>query len=608
MTAQSLIPNLKSPTTWLKLLLIIILAALAAPQLWYPLWFDQGAFAACADVLHRSGVMFRDCFDVRGPAAAVAYLIPRLLTSSPVAIHAFDLLCQAVTALLLGALAGRMWNRRAGFAAGVLYWLLYASVNYWATAQAEGFANPFFALALYAAWRGMEKRDSRLEIGDRLHWWWIVSGLCVGVLFWFKYPFVLIGLLPLLCLIYANRAAKPAKASTPTASGSRISNPQSPISNSASGAQIANSPSPISNLQSPVSFLLGALVILLLGLLYFALNGAIANLATQISYDVVTFNNVSLAYRFEWLRSTYWEEVVAFVNFGNTPTAGFKDTVSQITILGRGYPFVFALMALGALLGLLSPGRRKATGFALGYFALTVLISLWQGHFYRYHFVIVLPAMALLAAADFGFSIADLGFRITRSRPGTSTSTANPQSLIPNPKSAIQILKSVLWLLAVVGLAASMLPWSYDALDNALVQHKSAQALYLESKLAPYSLVAQALADQTQPQDRIAVFSDVPALYALSQRASGTRFPYVRPLQEAADAGLRAELAQQYLDDLTRNQPRFFVLTQADFPWAGADFISLWKSLPAIHQYVKPTITTWAKTVPSCSSCAMARK
>ena len=621
MTAQSPISNLKSPSFWLKVLLVVALGLLAAPQLWYPLWFDQGAFAACADILRQGGVMFRDCFDVRGPAVVIAYLIPRLFSSSPVAIHVFDLLCQVITAVLLGLLARRMWNRWAGIAAGVLYWLLYASVNYWATAQAEGFANLFFVLALYAAWRGTEstnphessaKGEGKLETRDQrftTRAWWIVSGGCVGVLFWFKYPFVLIGLLPLLCVIFTARARKPAKASTPIGDATLPPNVVSPSRNATKPAeasspttntpQISNPQSLISNLFSPISFLLGALAILVLGLLYFVLSGAISNLISQISYDVITFNNVSLAYRLEWLRTTYWEEVVAFVNFGNTPTAGFKDTVSQVSILGRGYPFVFLLMGLGTLLGLLQPSRRKATGYALVYFILTVLISLWQGHFYRYHFVIVLPAMALLAAADFGFSISDFGFRITRSRPGTPTSipnsqspTSNPQSLIRRPSIVhrpftIQLLKSVLWLLAVAGLAASMLPWAYDALDNALVQRKPAQTLYLESKLAPYSLVAQALAAETQPQDRIAVFSDVPAINPLAQRLSGTRFPYVRPLQEAAGAGLRAELAQQYLDDLTRNQPRFFVLTQADFPWPGADFISLWKSLPAIHQYVE---------------------
>jgi hypothetical protein len=612
MTAQSPISNLKSPSFWLKVLLVVALGLLAAPQLWYPLWFDQGAFAACADILRQGGVMFRDCFDVRGPAVVVAYLIPRLFSSSPVAIHVFDLLCQVVTAVVLGLLAHRMWNRWAGIAAGVLYWLLYASMNYWATAQAEGFANLFFVLALYAAWRGTEstnphesspKGERKLETRDQrftTRAWWIVSGGCVGVLFWFKYPFVLIGLLPVLLIIFSYR--KPAKASTPigdatfppnaVSTSRNATKPAEASTPTASTLQISNLQSPISNLRSPISFLLGALAILVLGLLYFMLNGAISNLASQISYDVITFNNVSLAYRLEWLRTIFWEEVLAFVSFGNTPTAGFKDTVTQVSIVGRGYPFIFLLMAVGTLVGLARPSQCKATCYALAYFVLTVLISLWQGHFYRYHFVIVLPAMALLAAADFGFSISDFRFRITRSRPGTPTSIPNlqspvRQSSIVNRQFIIQLLKSVLWLLAAAGLAASMLPWAYDALDNALVQRKPAQTLYLESKLAPYSLVAQALAAETQPQDRIAVFSDVPAINPLAQRLSGTRFPYVRPLQEAADAGLRAELVQQYLDDLTRNQPRFFVLTQADFPWPGADFISLWKSLPAIHQYVE---------------------
>ncbi|HEY3342350.1 MAG TPA: hypothetical protein VGK81_10040, partial [Anaerolineae bacterium] len=239
------------------------------------------------------------------------------------------------------------------------------------------------------------------------------------------------------------------------------------------------------------------------------------------------------------------------------------------------------LMAIGVVPGLARPGQRKATVYTLGYICLTVLIDLWQGHFYRYHFVIVLPAMALLAASDFGLPIA--GFRsLIASRQSRVSSRQ-----LPTLQYIVQSCKSILWVAAVTGLAASMLPWAYDALDNALVQHKPVETLYLESKLAPYSLVARVLADQTQPQDRVAVFSDVPAINPLAQRLSGTRFPYVRPLQEAADAGLRAELAQQYLADLQRNQPRFFVLTQAGFPWPGADFISLWKSLPAIHQYVE---------------------
>ncbi|HEY3342453.1 MAG TPA: hypothetical protein VGK81_10560, partial [Anaerolineae bacterium] len=511
MTPKSSISNLKSPFFWLKALLLIALAALAAPQLWYPLWFDQGAFAACADIVRQGGVIFRDCFDVRGPAVVVAYLIPRLFSPSPVAIHVFDLLCQVVTAALLGLLARRMWNRWAGIAAGALYWLLYASMNYWAAAQAEGFANLFFVLALYAAWRGMETGDQTIEIQDirfALHPWWTLSGACIGVLFWFKVPFVLIGLLPVLFIIFTAHSNQPAKLSEPTSTLK------------------ANHQFLFCNLQS---VFVGALAIFTLGILYFVLNGALANLWSQISYDVTTFNNVSLVYRIEWLRTTFWEEVLAFVSFGNTPTAGFKDTVTQVSILGRGYPFIFLLMAIGVLAGLARSSQRKATFYALGYFSLTVLIDLWQGHFYRYHFVIVLPAMALLAASDFGLPIA--GFRSLIAPRQSPISHLQ----FPTRQFVIQSCKSILWIAAVTGLAAAMLPWAYDALDNALVRHKPVETLYLESKLAPYSLVARVLADQTLPQDRVAVFSDVPAINPLAQRLSGTRFPYVRPLQEAAD-------------------------------------------------------------------------
>ena len=56
---------------WLERLFLIVagvaLLILGLPQLLYPLWFDQGAFAACAQTVLRGGVLFRDCWEVRGP-------------------------------------------------------------------------------------------------------------------------------------------------------------------------------------------------------------------------------------------------------------------------------------------------------------------------------------------------------------------------------------------------------------------------------------------------------------------------------------------------------------------------------------------------------------
>lgn len=585
------ISNLKSPSSWAKLLLVLVLAILAIPQLWYPLWFDQGAFAACADILRHGGVMFRDCFDVRGPAVDLVYLIALYISPSPVTIHALDLLCQALTAGLIGLLARRLWNVQAGIAAGVLYWLMYASINYWATAQAESFANLFFVLAVYAAWQALETERSGDDPGaqDRQAIAWLaLSGACVGVLFWFKYPFALIGLLPmLLILLHSKRTGSQMKI--------RPSIPD------AASKAAAGTPSKSSRL---VSLAAGALAVLLLGFAYFALSGALHNLQSQIAYDMITFNDVTFASRLDWLRTSFWEEITAFVRLGNTPTAGFKDTVSQVSILGRGYPFIFALMVWSLLTSLLAwlGIRRKRSfvepanpvtvrstvapqagvSFLWAYFALTLMINLWQGHFYRYHFLIMLPCMALLAAANFRFSLSDMKAKSHLTQP------LQPIRIIRDISRRIgYILHGALYGAAVLGLAACMVPWAHDALGNVVLQHKSPNSLYLESKLAPYSTLAGALARQTTSQDRIAIFSDVPAVYALAQRLSGTRFIYVRPLQEAGSAELRTTLAQVYLHDLERSRPRFFILTQPGFPWDGADFIALWKSLPAIHAFVE---------------------
>ncbi|MCL4507141.1 MAG: hypothetical protein M1140_14130 [Chloroflexi bacterium] len=613
------------------------LLALAMPQLWYPLWFDQGAFAACADVLRRGGALYRDCFEVRGPATALAYAIPLAISPSPVAIHVFDLAWQALTALLLASLVRRLFGIRAAVAAAVLYWLMYAGINYWATAQAEGFANLFFVLALYAGWMAVgENRERRLEIrdwrldmegrgqrseaedqeldtrgkrqegGGQTAWyahrtdqddevdddstdivvdgkpddddeetntkspifnlqspisnhqsqfiWLAISGACVGALFWFKYPFVLVGLVPA-GLILAQTVQR---RRTKTAARS-----------------------PIAALQSLPPFLLGGLAVLLFGLALFALSGSIDSLRSQIAYDVATFNNVSLADRLVWLRTTYREEIVAFVAGGNTPTAGFKDTVAQLSILGRGYPFIFALNGFVTDYKMWRRHARAAALYGLGYFAAGIAISLWQGHFYRYHFLIILPAMALLAAS----AVAEKGTE------GRDSRSADAQSPIPASQSLLSKLQSLFAYLllaaAVIGTAATMVPWAADAYNNVVIQGKTAAVLYQESRLAPYSLLAAELVQRTAPRDHIVIFSDVPAVYALTQRPNGTRFPYLRWAQESGSAALRAEFERQFLDDLTRNRARIFVLTRPDFPWPGADFISLWKSMPAIHNYVE---------------------
>ena len=206
-------------TGWLERLFLIFagvaLLILGLPQLLYPLWFDQGAFAACAQVVLHGGALFRDCWEVRGPLTPLLYALPMAVAPQaiwPIAIHAFDLACAALAAVWVGLLA-RDWfddtrdeNRSvyisqdvsfAPFVAGGLYWLMYATLNYWSTAQSEGFAN---LLLLTGLWLGGRMNKVAPSIAA-----YIWAGVCCGLCVWLKYPFGLFGLTFALVLLFSLR-------------------------------------------------------------------------------------------------------------------------------------------------------------------------------------------------------------------------------------------------------------------------------------------------------------------------------------------------------------------------------------------------------------------
>ena len=500
---------------------MIVLMALAAlgllsvglPQVWYPMWFDQGAFAACGDALRRGGGFLRACWDVRGPLTPALYALATAFSQTQAAVFAFNLAWQAASAALLGILARRMFGGAlAGVVAGALLWLTMATLNYWSVGQAEGFANLFFIAATLCVWEAAHRLDGRQT------WLLIASGAFAGALFWFKYPFALYALALMGWAFATHRRMAPT---------------------------------------AWIGF--GALLAIGLGGAYFAIGGAQDDLLLHLRYALANFHDKPLSERWAWLTGLFWLEVSTFVQVGSTPTAGFKDTVPQVQLLGRGYPFIMLLAALGVVRSLWR--ARAGGGLALLWLLTTIALNLWQGHSYRYHFIIWLPPLALLGAAAFGDM--RLGHPVRR------------------------VLAPLLFVAAAAGQVLAMWPWMRDAYDNVVAQGKPPQVVYLESKEAAQWRLAEFLRDNTLPEERIAVFSDTPVVYFLAQRRSATRFPYLRWVEESRDAGVRATLADAYLSDLMRNPPRFFVLTRDGFPWASVRFIETWKRMPEVNRFVE---------------------
>lgn len=507
----------------------LLLALAALPQLVYPLWFDQGAFAACGATLRAGGVFLRDCWEVRGPLTPFLYALSMLLTATPVAIRVLDIAWQAGTALALGGLAGDLFGRTAGRVAALLYFLMYATVNYWATAQAEGFANLLFVGAVWLSWRATEGSGHRAPDGSpttaRLREA-ALAGLAAGLLFWSKYPFALITV-PLLGWV-----------------GLR------------------------GGLRAGAGFAAGVAGGLGLGLAYFAFTGTLVELGQHLTYAVSTFHDIPLAQRAEWLTGIFWEEVRASATIGNTPTAGYKATVVAFDdILGRGYPFIMGLTLIGAISALVSTSTRRAGALALIYWGVTVALQVWQGHSYRYHFIVTLPPFALLAAAS------------VRGWDVDPTPTPRRRWLAGLPLLAV--------LLAVIGMGAAIFPWTRDAFVNLVVEGKPIDQIYRESRQADYVALSDFLRDKTSPAESSFVFGDVPAVYAFASRPMGARFPYLRWAREGGDRAVIAAYTQQLLDDLRARTPRFFILPKIGMPSNDFDFTQIWKDMTPVHDYVE---------------------
>jgi 4-amino-4-deoxy-L-arabinose transferase-like glycosyltransferase len=494
---------------------VLILIAMALPLIWTPLWFDQGAFAACADVLRRGGAFFRDCWDSRGPLTPILYALSTLLSQTHTAIQAFNLLWTAATCIAVGLLAWRMFGRLLpALAAGALLWLMSVTLNYWSLAQAEGFANLVFVLAALLAWHATRQSSNANLLA-------FFTGVLAGALFWFKYPFVVFGLFLALWLLWSERERN--------------------------GLRLAG------------TLFAGAAISVLAGALLTLITGAWPDWMLHLRYAITQFHEKPLAERWDWLTGLFMIEIDAFVRVGSTPTLGFKDTVPQVELLGRGYPIIMLLMVTGAIGLLMAKAQRKAGVLLVGWLLVTILLNIWQGHSYRYHFIIWLPPMALLAGATLA---------------------------LPVPRWARAVAAGGV-VVALIALFAALWPWTRDGWENAIFAGRPAGELYEKTHEAPMWRLAQFLRENAGAGDRIAVFSDAPDVYFLSQLPNATRFPYLRWAAEARDPVVREQLGSIYLDELQRNPPRYFILTQDGFPYAEARFIETWKSLPAVNHYVE---------------------
>jgi len=158
----------------------------------YPFGRDQGLFAFQADVMLHGLRLYRDMPMMQLPMTAVVHLVALLLFGrSMTAVRILDLFWTAGIAVLLYSCVRSMF-RRYGLAlvAGLLYPFLYYAFDWWHTAEVDGFLNLPVVGAFALAAAAVNRRSGATVRVDRARWFF--AGLLVAVAVLFKYTAALV--------------------------------------------------------------------------------------------------------------------------------------------------------------------------------------------------------------------------------------------------------------------------------------------------------------------------------------------------------------------------------------------------------------------------------
>ncbi len=463
-------------------------AALLSPLLTYPFGRDQGVFAAAADVLARGGVPYRDFWDVKPPAIFYLYWVSfALFGRSMLAPRLLDLLWMLATAGAIAYLGRRLFSAWAGAAGAVFFLIRYVAGNsFWNTTQPDGFAALPLVLSAGALASAEEKRKPGMAA---------FCGGLIGLAVLLKFTLGVLLVVPLLAVLLSRDEPRRAR------------------------------------VVRAAAYLAGCGG--LLGLVAVALwrAGALPDMIEVLFTWNVEYSRLRV------------------------PIPLARDPVRQTLrfLIGDPHPLLFpvGLLALVGTAHLIVRRSSSRLRWLVPTWGVALMASVWaQGKYYTYHWLPVLPPVALLA----GYGMSFMGRRLCDS--------------LSRPAAAA---------LCAVGIAAVLTPLglAYWRFLNWPVHHlagKVGRSTFLAryDRYGDFSLradrsVAAFVRENTRPSDYIFVWGFEPLIYFLADRPPATRFIYTVPLVTTwSPADWRRELMR----DMRQNRPAYIVVAHNDrLPW-----------------------------------------
>jgi len=496
--------------------------ALGSVSLVYPFGRDQGIYGLLARTVLQGQTLYRDVLAGVPPMTVLTHLLAQLLFgSSMTALRLLDLLWTAATAgfvyLFFARAFGRSWQ---AVTAGVLYSFLYYTLDFWNSAQVDGFLNLPVAAAFALAATALASRRSARNTG----WQWFGAGLLVGAAVFFKYSILaLVPALAVLALVVPEGRKR-------------------------------------WNWRAALVFVSGSacLCIIVLGLL--GASGALGGfLEPWLRYGAGYVRVGSAATGPLGALGQLLDRCLLHPDLGIGAVLGLPGLFASILLFVRGRKGTRQRLRMGLV----------AVWAWLGVAALAVLV---QGKLFTYHYLPLLPPLAVLAT--FGLALL--------LEPAVGSLRRDWQRRLLLAGLAFAILASTSYpsrfkdLLRVAS-GAEFAPhfWKRDL-------HETGDFSFGEQMV-----VADYIRDFSGPADRVLVWGVDPLINFLADRRSVTRFPYNHVLiSDWAWEGHRAE----FLRDLTGHPPELLVVTHEDAtPWQTGrdeDSFEAMMGLAPLRQFV----------------------
>lgn len=498
---------------WPVLVLIAVIVLLALPTLTYPLGRDQGEFATIGRGLLQGRVPYRDLWNPKPPAVFYLYAgAMSLFGQSTTALRALDHLL--VPGMLLGLywIGVRLFSRWVGFWAVLLFGVFYFTETFWTLTQNDGLVllPMILALACVVESAYRSPHSARLFL--------FIAGALAGIVFWFKYPFVLfIALLGVIIWLRTTHNRLPI------------------ISYSLSAL--------FGLLTTGLGF---ALYLLALGAMPDLIESArVTSQYTSLTFNWAEFSTLlTTALGFRW---SHWGLLFVLVGIGFVQAASYR-------LPGISHP----LSASSPIPNHQPPATSHGSLIALLWLLTSLAIMLIQAKAYDYHWLPMLPPLALLGGVGMEIIMA-VGRRAvgrTAVRPYTETDEAPTRWLFNGA------VGSLLLTILVANLWGRAWPYLTGQIDQ---QTYYSQFLAGEFVASESLEVVEYLRARVAPGDSLTIWGFRPEMYYLSGLNPATRFIFQFPL---VGSWYPAAWQQEHVDGLWAAMPPYVIVAQADYmPW-----------------------------------------